>query len=70
MVLLSRFVQPRDCIQNADSGQDKDAFAFHPVQYPPSIRVMDKDEGKEQEVVMKMIGVMCGGILPPVQRQL
>jgi hypothetical protein len=40
------------------------------LQYPPSIRLMVKEEDEEEsEAVMKVYGVFCGGTLPPFGRQ-
>ena len=42
---------------------------FESVQYPPSMRVMVKDEdGEHVEVVMKIQGILCASMLPPFRR--
>jgi hypothetical protein len=42
---------------------------FEAVEYPPSMRIMVKDEvGEHAEVVMKVQGVICASTLPPFRR--
>ncbi|RXW12634.1 hypothetical protein EST38_g13218 [Candolleomyces aberdarensis] len=45
-------------------------FTFEKMQYPPSVHLMVNNKGKDWEVIMKMYGIMCGGMLPPYDRKL
>ncbi|KAJ2916278.1 hypothetical protein MD484_g4136, partial [Candolleomyces efflorescens] len=44
---------------------------FQQVEYPPSMRVMSKEEEEDDitEVVLKIQGVLCASTLPPYRRQ-
>ncbi|KAJ2914813.1 hypothetical protein MD484_g5618, partial [Candolleomyces efflorescens] len=44
-------------------------FIVKTIAHPPSIRMMVQEDEEEYEAVMKIYGVICGGVLPPFQRQ-
>lgn len=42
---------------------------FEQVEYPPSMRIITREDEEHTEVVMKIQGVLCASMLPPYRCQ-